>query len=441
MDELSADLHQRLRRRVLGIQRSCRLPSLVVVVARKGRTLTEIYSGVADVAAELPAGPGVQYRLGSITKTITAVGIMQQVTVGKVGLEQRLDALWPQAPHGELRIADLLSHTSGLQREPVGEVWETLLLPSREELPANAAAARRVLPVGGFWHYSNLAYALLGEVLARTSGQEWERYVRERILEPLGMTRTTWAPAAPHAAGYSVSPYQDAPFVEPLLDSRSLGPAAQLWSTATDLSRWASFLANGSPEVLGSEALGAMRVPRVLADLDGWSRAWGLGLMLVRRGESVYSGHTGSMPGFQAAAFAAPTSATSVAVVCNSTSGFNSADLASEILETVGAGEPEPWRPQESAPPDIASILGRWWSEWTEWALSWVDGQLLLRQASTPAAPAERYRRTGADQFVAESGGERGEELRLVRDESGQVVKFYRATYPFTREPKSFGPA
>ena len=435
MDEIGA----KVRRLALDAQRRRRLVSLVAVVAHDGRRLAEVSVGLADVERGLPASPDVQYRLGSITKTLTAVGIMQQVRAGRLSLEQPLEAVWPDAPHGGLRLDQLLSHTSGLQREPVGEVWETLEIPSTQELAANAAQARMVMEPGAGWHYSNLGFALLGQALATVTGKSWEEYVRESILAPLGMVRTTWGPEDPVAVGYSVTPYQQLVVTEQPVDTGGIAPAAQLWSTAGDLSRWAEFLGRGNDRVLPQEVLEMMRTPRVLADLSGWMLAWGLGLMLVRRGTNVFVGHTGGMPGFLAAAFAAPHLGTSVALLCNTGSGIGIAQLAADVLEAVGEVAEKPWGPGAAAPGEVDGILGRWSSEWTEWVFSWSGEALEARPAGAPDAQPERYRRLEGDLWVCERGVQRGEEMRVVRDPDGSVVKLYVATYPFTREPRVFG--
>ncbi len=100
VEEISATV----RRLVLDAQRRRRLVSLVGVVAHEGRPLAEVSVGMADMERGLPAGPEVQYRLGSITKTLTAVGIIQQVGAGRLSLDQPLEAVWPGAPHGGLRV-------------------------------------------------------------------------------------------------------------------------------------------------------------------------------------------------------------------------------------------------------------------------------------------------------------------------------------------------
>src|SRR5207244_10850738 len=90
-----------------------------------------------------------------------------------------------------------------------GRVWETLEFPTREELLARLGDVSAVLEPGLAWHYSNLGFVLLGEVVARLSGLSLERYVRGRILEPVGLTRTTWGPEEPAVRGYLTHPFAD----------------------------------------------------------------------------------------------------------------------------------------------------------------------------------------------------------------------------------------
>ena len=150
-----------------------------------------------------------QYRVGSITKTFTAAAIMQLRDAGELELDDRLEQHIQEAHHGSPTLRRLLAHVSGLQREVPGYVWETLEFPDRDGLISGLADAEQVLPAGARWHYSNLAFALLGEVVARRSGLEYEQYIHERLLDPLGLERTTFEQLQPSANGYLVEPYSD----------------------------------------------------------------------------------------------------------------------------------------------------------------------------------------------------------------------------------------
>src|SRR5437868_13167309 len=94
-----------------------------------------------------------------------------------------------------------------------------------EELMRDLGTAEQVLVPGERFHYSNLGFALLGRVVATVSGQPYEQYVQQRILDPLGMTRTTFLPQAPHASGYLVEPYRDGVRDERPVETASFTPS------------------------------------------------------------------------------------------------------------------------------------------------------------------------------------------------------------------------
>jgi CubicO group peptidase (beta-lactamase class C family) len=389
--------------------------------------------------------PDHQYRIGSITKTFTAVCVMQLRDEGKLKLEDRLDAYLDVRAFGDLTLRQMLSHGSGLQREIPGDVWETLEFPkSTAELLATLEEAEQVLAPGERWHYSNLAYILLGEVVAALSGMPYEDYVEQRLLQPLGLTRTGFSPDEPMALAYSVEPYSDVLRREPMLVERTGGIAAagQLWSTVGDLCRWASFLADPDPGVLAPEAIDLMTAVQTMADPYRWSLAWGVGLALMRKDERIYCGHDGGMPGYLANVLIDRSDKLGAAVLVNGES-VSPAELALELVEKTRERYPpeaDGWRPGGPPPPELATALGRWWSEGAEFIFRWHEGRLETRWAEAPAwMPWTRFERLDGDRFRTVFGRERGELLRLVRDANGNVTRMYWATYPLSRTPEVTG--
>src|SRR6201999_1865577 len=93
-------------------------------------------------------------------------------------------------------------------------------------------------------------YALLGALVAAVRGRAWEDVLREEILEPLAMDRTSVHPASPHAGGWAVHPWADVMLPEPLQDVGLMAPAGQLWSSTADLCRFGTFLLEGDDRVL-----------------------------------------------------------------------------------------------------------------------------------------------------------------------------------------------
>jgi CubicO group peptidase (beta-lactamase class C family) len=433
---------ERFRRLALEAQRAGRLPSLAAAVFRGDELVWSDAVGLADVEEQREATPDTQYAVASITKTFTAVSVMQQRDAGDLELDEPLSSYLPEAAHGSPTLRRMLAHASGLQREPPGEVWESLRFPGEEELLARLGEAEQVLAPGAAWHYSNLAYALLGHVVARVSGTPFRDYVQERLLEPLGLTRTTWGPAAPAAKPYFVAPYSDAVQREPELELGGKGGESGLSSTVGDLARWASFLADPDEAVLAPASVAEMHDLQIMAEPD-WTLGWGLGIELWRRGERIFAGHTGGFPGFLSMFVYSRRDRVGAVVLTNSGNWPKLSEtglvLAEAALDEL-TPEIESWVPEEPPPEEMVPLLGRWWSEGSETVFSWRNGKLEARLATAPPDHEPSvFEEEGEDRFRTVSGGERGEPMRVVRDESGAVFKLYWATYPFTRAPEGFG--
>jgi CubicO group peptidase (beta-lactamase class C family) len=338
----------------------------------------------------------------------------------------------------------MLAHASGLQREPVGDVWDTLVHPDTAGLLAGLEEAEQVLAPRRHWHYSNLAYTILGEIVARLDGRSWAESLHARILEPLGMKRTSPMPEGDTAVGYFSEPFSDQVTVQPVVDLKATAPAGALWSTVDDLTRWARFLAAGDEAVLAAETLEEMAQVQIMADPLRWTLAWGLGFELVRHGDRILVGHDGAMPGFVTAIFVHPATRTGAIVLSNASTDFDPGDTAATLLTRLLDDDPAPdpaWRPGPGVPDDLAELVGRWWSEGVAFEFSVRGGRLEARAEGTPrTSPPAVFERVDATTFRTVSGRERGELLRLTRDEGGAVSLLHWATYRVTREPESFIP-
>ncbi len=433
-----------LRRTVLERQRSARVPGVHASVVRRGELLWEAGIGTAEVGSERAPSADDQFLVASNTKTFVATMVMQLRDEGRLDLEDRLATHLPGLTH-DVSIRDALSHVSGLQREPVGDVWVTLEHPDEDALLREAADAERILRAGDQWHYSNLVYSLLGMLVGRLDGRTWDESLRRRLLDPLGMTRTSLGfDGGPHAHGYYVPPWHDVPRPEPVVDLRGGGPAGGLASTATDLARWTAFVADPDPEVLAPDTMAEMARPRAVVDLDRWQVAMGLGFFLLRSpGARVLTGHTGGMPGHVTGVLTHRESGTAAIVLMNSSTPGDPAALAASLVDTAldrDPPEPEPWRPGREVAEDVLPLLGRWYSEGRAWDLVVRAGTLGLRMPEWPTERASwTLEREGEDRYRTTSGLERGEALRVVRRRDGTVESLRWATYRLSREPLGFG--
>jgi CubicO group peptidase (beta-lactamase class C family) len=403
-------------------QRDGRAPGLVAGVVRDGGLVWS--AGVGDVPGE---HTDVQYRLGSISKTVTAVAVMRLRDEGRLHLDDPLERHLPGTPLGDRTIGQLLSHLAGASAESPGGWWERTPGGSLDELPTSEADV--VLGAARQFHYSNLGYGLLGELVAQARGTSWVDAVTAEVLAPLGMTRTTPRPSGAAAQGLAVHPWADVVLTEPEHDAGVMAAAGQLWATLTDLGRFAAFLLGDTGDVLATSTLEEMTEPAgVDASAPGWS-AYGLGLQVLRMDGRTLVGHGGSMPGFLAGVFVDRDEQTGAVSLTNATSGPES--VVYGLLADLRAHEPrvvEPWRPSP-APVDLA-LLGVWFWGPSPVVLRAVPGGL-LHLGPLPGRPgrASRFRRRDDGTWVGLDGYYAGERLSIADDHLDV------GTFVFTRTP------
>jgi CubicO group peptidase (beta-lactamase class C family) len=422
-----------------------RAPSIIAAVVRDGTVAHVASAGETPVPAR-----DTQYRIGSISKSFTAAVVLNLRDEGQLDLDDPLGKHLEiesfvrrmNAAPAEVRLRQLLGHAAGMQREPDGDWWERSAGRTLDQLLAGVTADKLAFAPYGRFHYSNLAYGLLGAVIERLTGQSWWEAVSQRLLEPLGMTCTTYHPREPFARGYVLHPWHQTLREEPRHDADAMAPAGQLWSTAEDLATWAAALASPGAAGRPGANITEMATPVMISDLESWTEGYGLGLQLWRRGERVFAGHTGSMPGYLAVLLAHRPSRTGVVVFTNTYTlrGWRIGHLGLSIMEAVLDGEPPqpptPWRPAAQPPTDIDVLCGRWWWMGRELECRWdADRSELVIQYTAPGADEWRFVRRGADRWLGLTSEAAGERLLVRRTGEGHVWALDIATYVLTRNP------
>ena len=408
-----------------------RVPSLALAIVRDRAVLHQAFAG------EHPRPDAkTQYRLGSITKTLTATMVMQLRDEGFFALDDLLYRHLPGTPIGGVTLRQLLGHVSGLQREPDGAWWERTTGGDVDKLLAELGYDKVAGPPFRRYRYSNLAYGLLGAVLERVTGDSWQTLVGKRVLDPLGMKRTTYAPVEPFARGYVVHALGGTMHEEPRLDSGAMAPAGQLWSTVTDMAKWAAFWTDPAPAVLARETVDEMCAPVAISDLESWTAGHGLGPQLFRVGERVFVGHGGSMPGYVAHLAVHRRSRLGVVVFANAYGlrGTSIKDVSLAALNAVLDAEPAqpaaPWLPPATPRGEAAALVGRWWWMGREFEVT-PDGDAL---EMTGPQHRSRFVREAPDRWRGVDGDNEGEVLSVLRDAEGEVDGMDIATFVFRRD-------
>lgn len=441
MDELAEDLEllpatrRALRHRIAVAQSEGRAPSVVAAVLRGGEVVWE--GSRTSVEGHGPDGD-VQYRIGSITKTFTAVLVMRLRDEGLISLADPLEKHLPGTGVGQVTITQLLSHSGGLAAETPGEWWERTPGEQRPELGDVLGEEPFKLAPGTRHHYSNPGYTLLGSLVEAVRGMPWEEVLRAEVLEPLGLERTSGQQQAPHAGGWAVHPWADVMMPEPLEDLGLMAAAGRLWSTTRDLARFADFLLRGDERVLCAGSVREMRTAASPPEPGLAELGYGLGMQLAAVGGRKLAGHSGSLPGFVAGLWLSEADDVAAVVLANCTSGLPASTVAADLVGIVADAEPrfpQPWRPFLESDHVQLELCGPWyWGTSAQVVRLTADGLLELGPVGG-SGRTSRFRAEPDGSWTGLFGYYAGETLRAVRRADGSVSHLDLASFVFTRKP------
>jgi len=418
-----------LLRRVATEQAEHRAPSLVAAAVRGSDVLWT--GGRGDVDGVAPS-TDTQYRIGSITKTFIAVLVLRLRDEGLLDLNDALDKHVSGTSFGHLTIAQLLSHTGGLTSESPGSWWERSVGGDWPALLDHLDEDVLKHRAGGRFHYSNLGYGVLGQLVGELRGMSWLDALTAEVLAPLEMSRTTPMPAPPHALGWAVHPYADVLLPEPTPDAGAMAPAGQLWSTVTDLARWLRFIGGDSGTVLHPDTVEEMRTPVAVEDGAAWTSGYGLGFQTWRDGGRRLAGHGGSMPGFLASVVVDPATTTGALAMTNSTAGVGVSMLAMDMLKLLDDYEPAlpaQWRPLPDVSADLLALTGQWFWGPTPFVLRLLANGWIDLRPTAGGGRGSRFRPTGDNTWTGLDGYYAGETLKRHK------THLDLATFIFTRTP------
>ncbi len=309
-----------------------------VLFMSRGRVLAHHVFGQADRERGQPVTERTIFHYGSITKTLTAVAIMQLRDRGLLRLDDPITRYVPELaqvhnPYGsmdDVTLRMLLSHSSGFQNPTWPyrryERWEPFEPTRWEQLVAMMPYQRLLFAPGSRYGYSNPAFIYLARVIERLSGDAWQSYVYKNVWLPLGITEsyfaaTPWLLAERRSNNYTVE--RDSAGVERVVaNGRDFDPGITIpnggWNAPlADLVRWTAFLTGaGGDTVLNRATLEEMWRPVVVAD-SATGEAMGLSFFLRERGRVRIVGHTGSQAGFRSFLYFNPVSGAAVIGVVN----------------------------------------------------------------------------------------------------------------------------
>lgn len=271
-----------------------------VVALAGGRSAA---AGVADVRTGRRLRAGDAVRIGSVTKSFTAVVALQLVGEGRLGLEDTVERRLPGVlPYGDrITLRQLLEHTSGVPDDVAAPLMELYHGdPFRLWTPAETIGLIRDRPPQAGWAYSNTDFVLIGLMIERATGHTLERELKRRIVRPLRLGDTSFPvrSSALGSRGYSLELGPDGPIAGTLRDMTVYSPSFA-WgggngvSTLRDVARFYQALLRGrllSPRLLRQALSGV--------DTGRPGRRYGFGLELRDTPYGTLVGHEGELPGF-----------------------------------------------------------------------------------------------------------------------------------------------
>jgi serine beta-lactamase-like protein LACTB len=275
-------------------------PGLSLTVAASGKIVWSVSCGYADVKSRRPVTARTRFRIGSVSKTLTATVLADYAESGRVDLDAAVDRYVDFPSHGgAITLRRLAGHLAGIRHyESQAEAVNRRHFASVTATLALFAGDPLVAEPGSRFSYSSYGYDVIGAALERVSGRDFPSLVREAVLAPAHMRETTLA-TAPRAARATFYELKDSGGVRvaPPIDLSDRLPAGGFLSTAEDLARFGIALTDGT--LVGKETAAMMfRSQRTTA---GEETGYGLGFEVHPSPFGLFVGHTGAVAGGTAA--------------------------------------------------------------------------------------------------------------------------------------------
>jgi CubicO group peptidase (beta-lactamase class C family) len=287
-----------------------------VLVAQKGKVIYQKGFGYRDAEEKIPNDVNSIFQIGSITKQITAAVIMQLQQEGKLSVYDKLSKYFSGFANGDkIAIENLLTHTSGIYNytnDTVIMKSDVTKHYSQEQMLTLFKNYPSDFEPGTNWNYSNSAYSILGYIIEKVEKKPYEKVVRERIFQPLGMTNSgfdfTNLSSPNKTKGYfSLNPK---PVPAPIVDSTIAYSAGSVYTTVGDLYKWESAISTN--KILKPESWKAVFTPYK----NKYGYGWGIDSLYGK----LTTAHSGGIHGYSSFVIRFPENETTVIVFDNSSS-------------------------------------------------------------------------------------------------------------------------
>ncbi|WP_298733086.1 serine hydrolase domain-containing protein [uncultured Chitinophaga sp.] len=296
-----------------------RIAGFAVGIIKDGKVIKTKGYGYANLELNIPVTTSTVFKVGSISKHIIAVAILQFIQEGKLQLDDPATKFFPDAPPhwGKITIRHLLNHSSGLKRE--SPAFDPMAIQPDSFVIRAAYKDSLVFPTGSKWQYCNLGYFMLADIIRQISGKSFADYMKQEIFEKNGLmaTRVTSLKDMVYgrANGY-VNAGKDT--VVNALNYVALRPSGAFLSNIDDMVKWEMLIQGG--KILSRDNWDQMWTDTTTTGgIDnGVSFSYGYGwyVSTYKNRKVVY--HGGVLPGFRAMYYRLPEERTTIIILTNS---------------------------------------------------------------------------------------------------------------------------
>jgi len=370
-------------------------PGSAILLVKNGQVLYRRGIGLANLEHRVPLAPDMPFRLGSITKPITATAILMLAEAGELALTDPISLLLPDYPMGETPITPehLLTHTSGIPNYTELSEWFAVHRQdfSLDQLIDVFRTRPKAFAPGTRWAYSNSGYVLLGAIIEKISGKSYGEFLADHIFTPLKMSDTSYESTTsrviPRMAG-GYSPVPGAYLHAEYLSYTQVHAAGGLVSNLDDLARWFTALRAGN--LLAEETLRKMWTPYLLS--DGTSARYGYGWWLGEWQGHRVAEHYGSLFGYAAQLLALPDDDILVIILSNDEGKLNLTEQLAVEMAAMTLGKP--YQPPAAIPlpaPELLQVAGTYTAgDGLQLTVADEAGQMVLQLSSGNTSNSSR---------------------------------------------------
>jgi CubicO group peptidase (beta-lactamase class C family) len=335
------------------------IPGAAIAIVQNDRVVYVKGYGTKD--GTQPVTPDTLFQIASTSKAFTSTALAMLAGDGKLSFDDPVRKHVPYFRLGDVcadaqvTLRDIVTHRTGLARRD--ELWDDTPF-TREDVVRKMASVSLARPFRASYGYHNIMFITAGEAVTHTSGMSWDDFVRTRIFQPLGMTRTVisdaeWSASTDRATGYAWDAKDARMEVQPPIDTTTIGAGGAIKSSARDMANWVRLqLAGGTfdgKQLVKPELLAETKAPHMVIRLEGatadvnpqtnvltYAMGWNVG---DHRGEQLVA-HAGALNGFRTQVALLPKRNIGMVLLINAGRGWSLLGMRNAIVDILLDGRP-----------------------------------------------------------------------------------------------------